>query len=131
MEHGLLVYAQGWSHLLYFINENGEVSELFDADCFRSGSAITVYRDTVYLSVKRYQNGGNFGAGGSESIPDDTASGTYRIRLSDKSVEKLSGENYSGLFIFDNAGIFACDENGSVYLLDFDGNVINTLMESR
>lgn len=131
VDHGLLVYAQGWSHLLYFISENGEVWELFDADCFRSKSSIAVYRDTVYLSVKRYQNGGNFGAGGSESIPDDALSGTYRISLNDKSTEKISGEVYSGMFIFDEAGIFACDENGSVYLLDFDGNVIDTLLVFR
>ena len=130
-EHGLLVHAKGWSHLLYFINENGEVTELFDADCFRSRSAITVYRDTVYLSVKRFQNGGNYGAGGSESIPDDAVSGTYRISLSDYSSEKISDEIYSGLFIFDDSGIFACDEDGRVYWLDFDGNVIGTLLEEK
>lgn len=131
VDHGLLVNAKGWSHLLYYISETGEVSELFDADCFRTKSAVTVYRDAVYLSVKRYQNGGNFGAGGSESIPDDTVSGTYRISLSDKSTEKLSREVYSGLFIFDDAGICACDENGSVYVLDFDGKVIDVLMEAK
>ena len=90
-----------------------------------------MYRDTVYLSVKRYQNGGTYGAGGSESIPDDTVSGTYRISLSDCSSEKISDEIYSGLFIFDDSGIFACDENGRVYWLDFDGNVIGTLLEEK
>ena len=134
-DHGLLVYNSGWSHLLYLIDEEGEVTELFDADCFRSRSAVTVYRDAVYLSVKRYQNGGNFGAGGSESIPDDTMSGTYRISLTDHSVEKLSDAVYDGLFIFDDTGIYACGKpqiySISIYKLDFDGNVVDTLLENK
>ena len=127
LDNGLLVHNRGWRHLLYYISESGEVRDLFDADCYRSNSAMTVYRDTVFFSVKRYQNGGDFGASGSQSIPDDARSGTYRINLADYTMEKISDMVYTGMFIFDDTGIYACDSKNNIWKLDFDGNVVDTL----
>ena len=43
---------------------------------------------------------------------------------------KLSDAVYTGLYIFDDEGIYACDGKGRIYFLDFDANVIDTLVQN-
>lgn len=116
-ENGLIVHNEGWGNILYYIDgTSNEVIELFTVDCAVSISTVNVYQDYAYLSFSRYK-AGEFGIVG---YKDDTVKGTYRINLNDYSVEKMSDDVYSGLFIFDDSGIFACDSKGNVYKLDFD-----------
>lgn len=129
-ECGLLVHNDGGEDLLYLIEESGEVKELFRVFCLRSQSAITVHGSDAYLSVKRYQEWGPLQIGFVRT-ENDEAEGTYRISLQNGSVEKISGSIYDGLFIFDESGMYACDELCSIYKLDFDGNVIEELMVVR
>ena len=75
----------------------------------------------------RYEKGAK-GWSAMVGFENDNVKGTYRINLDDYSMEKISDMIFDGMFIFDDAGIFACDENNKVYKLDFDGNVIKRLL---
>ena len=127
-DKGILVHNERTHDLLYLIDTEGDVTELFQIECDMSISALTVNATDVFLSVRRLKLGGPFGAGSAVRYPGDTLSGTYRISLEDYSVEKISDEVYNGLYIFNDSGIFACDGDRRIYKLDFDGNVIETLL---
>lgn len=123
---GLLIHNAYSGNLLYFIEEtSGEIVELFSVPCIYAVSAVNVHGKDVYLSFKRFEKEGLFG--GYERFPNDTLEGTYRISLEDGSAEKISDEIYDGLFIFDDTGIYACNEDCHIYKLGFDGNVIMTI----
>lgn len=127
-EGGLLVHNANNGNLLYFIEEeSGEIVELFSVPCIYSVSAVNVHGTDVFLSFKRFEKEGLFGS--YVRFKNDTMEGTYRISLNDYAVEKISDEIYNGLFIFDDTGIYACDEDCHIYKLDFDGNVIMSLLE--
>jgi len=124
-DNGLLVYVEGGSNLLYYIPEETEIVEpLFNFPGFASDSAVNVHGEWVYVSFARYKS---LDGCGLTKFEDDTMEGTYRINLTDGTSEKLSDAIYTGLFIFDNTGIYACKQ-GCIYKLDFDGNVIMTLL---
>ena len=121
-DQGLLVHNEGQGDLLYLIEKaSGEVIELFTVECMDSISAVNVHGDYAYLSFKRYEKHGEIGM---LSYENDTLEGTYRISLTDYSVEKISDDIYNGLFIFDDNGIYACNIDTEIYKLDFDGNRI-------
>ena len=125
--NGLLVHNEGQGELLYLIHgETNEVIELFTVPCHFSRSAVNIHGSSIYLSFSRSQ----FDSSGDFIIPfeNDTLSGTYRIDLNTYSSEKISDSVYTGLYIFDSSGIYACDSNCHIYKLDFDGNVITTLL---
>lgn len=127
--NGLLIHNEGQGDLLYFIEgDTGKIVELFTVECMTSVSAVNVYQSNVYISFCRFEKHGQLGMVGYES---DTLEGTYCISLSDYSVNKLSNNVYDGLYIFDESGIYACDAECNVYKLDFDGNVIIKLRESK
>lgn len=124
-DQGLLVHNEEQGDLLYLIEkESGEVIELFTVECMTSISAVNVHGDYAYLSFKRYEKHGEIGM---LSYENDTLEGTYRISLTDYSVEKISDDIYNGLFIFDDTGIYATNKDDEIYKLDFDGNIIEEI----
>lgn len=126
-KQGLLVHNQQQGDLLYLIREDTEeIIELFTVECMVSVSAVNIHEDQVFLSFKRYEKHGEFGM---LRFEDDTLEGTYRIDLNTYSIQKITDSIYNGLYIFDDTGIYACDEYCNIYLLDFDGNIISVLLE--
>jgi hypothetical protein len=129
-QYGLVVHCSGYSkggkQHLYLIQPTGEAVELLSFPCLYSVSAINIFEDKLYYSIQRYEKYGEIGM---TRYEDDEVEGTYIINLTDLSAEKISDMIFDGLYIFDNSGIYACDEHCSVYKLDFDGNVIDTLIE--
>jgi hypothetical protein len=128
-ENGLLIHNETNGDFLYFIEaETGNAVELFAVDCIYALSAVNVHNGYAYLSFVRYTDWGPLNIGGKRD-ENDELNGTYRICLTDYSVEKLSDDIYNGLFIFDDTGIYACNEDGCIYKLDFDGQRVLTLLE--
>lgn len=124
---GLIIHNEGQGDILYFVEENtGEIVELFSVNCIVSTSAVNVHDCYAYLSLIRYSEWGELQLG-VKSDPDDEVNGTYRINLKDYSVEKISSDIYTGMFIFDDSGIFACKNEGTIYKLDFEGNVLQKI----
>ena len=60
----------------------------------------------------------------------DTAEGTYRIDLTDFSVVKVSDQIYNGLYYFGGDCLYTCDEYCNIYVLDMQGNILNTVLEN-
>ena len=131
-QYGLIVYSSNYSHAgyqsLYLIPPTGEALELLTFPCLYSDSAINLYHDKLFYSVKRYEK---YGSLGMMRYEDDEFEGTYIISLTDMSIEKASDMIFDGLYIFDDSGIFACNDGGNIYKLDFKGNVIETLLEAK
>ena len=128
VDQGLLIYVTEYfsteAECLYFITEeSAEPICLFAEGNHSYSTAINMHNEDVYISIGRVSEGGFV------AISWDSLNGTYRINLKDKSVKKLSDKVYSGLFIFDNSGIFACDMGSNVYKLDFDGNIEALLLK--
>lgn len=128
IDQGLLIYVADYystpAECLYFITEeSADPVCLFTERDHSYSTAINMYNENVYISIGRVSSDGFV------AIPFDPVNGTYRINLEDRSVKKLSEKVYSGLFIFDNSGIFACDMDSNVYKLDFDGNIDALLLE--
>lgn len=127
-EDGLLIHNQRpftSKGVLYYIDESGSITELFSVPQLQSESVVTIYGDEVFLSLKRWEDWGEIGM---RRYDDDAVEGTYRISLSDYSVEKISDKIYNGLYIFDDTGIYACDETSNIFKLDFDGNLVETVL---
>lgn len=123
-ENGLLVHNESGPNILYWINDDGKVQELFSVECLDSKSAVNIHGTDVYLSFKRYKE---YGESGMRRFENDTLEGTYRISLVDFTTQKISDTIYDGLYNFDDACLYACDEDCSIFQLDFDGNIIRTL----
>ncbi len=127
-DYGILVYMPGImsgyaNELLYLIEPDGTVRNLYTHSTRLCNSSFNIYGEYVYLSVFHHD-------GEKLRFPweqDDPKDGTYRIRLTDGSVEKLSSRYYCALFIFDDTGIYACDDADSIYKLDFNGKLTATL----
>ena len=126
-DYGLLIHNDGGKDLLYIINSSGEVKLLFRVECLYSVSAMTVHDSDVFLSLKRYQEWGPMNIGFVRAEKDE-AEGTYRLSLLDGTVTKISDSIYDGLFVFDNTGIYACDEMCCIFKLDYDGHVLSELL---
>lgn len=123
-KQGFLIHNEGNSHLLYHVRSYEEVVCLFEIPCMSSVSAVTVVEDYVFLSVKRYQ--------GYDGIllkryENDDIEGTYRISLTDYTVEKVHDGIYNGFFYFSGDHLFATDEYCNVTILDLQGHVVDAL----
>lgn len=120
----LLIHNEGYNSLLYRIDGDGRVAELFGLPGLCSYSAVAVVGDEVYLSVRRYEKFGDLGL-----LPyeDDALEGTYRIGLTDASAVKISDAVYSGLYSFDGEHLYACDGSCNVYLLDLTGTIVDQI----
>lgn len=128
-DNGLLIHNEGYGNLLYWIDPEGNITELFNAECMDSQSAVTVCGSDIYLSFMRYEHFDTWG----NYIPyaDDSLPGTYRISLIDSSAVKISDKVYNGLYNFDDTCLYACDKFGNVYQLDLEGYEIRTLLKIK
>lgn len=126
-DQGLVVHNVRNGKALYLICPDGNIVTLFEADCSSARSTINQYGNWIFLSFLRYR----YSEEADAHVPyeNDELSGTFRINLLDYSCEKISNQFYSGLYIFDDSGIYACDDNCHIYKLDFDGNITRILME--
>lgn len=122
---GLLVLNVSTGNSLHYIDREGTIIPLFETDAPHSVSTVNFHENYVFLSLQRYtewfDNNGNI-------AENDEISGTYRIDMRDYSTEKISDAAYDGLFIFNGSGIYATDRFANVYQLDFDGEVIEQLI---
>ncbi len=129
-EHGLLIHnireRSTSACFLYFIDTNYELHKLFSCEAMESTTAVTVWGDYAFFSILRYEGYQKDGIL-LRRFENDTVEGTYRINLDDYSTEKISDKMYDGLYNFDDNHLYACDRNCSIYQLDFDGNVVDTL----
>lgn len=123
-ENGLLIHNESGPNILYWIDEAGNVQELFSVECLDSRSAVNVHENDVYISFKRYKEYGDIGM---KRFENDSVEGTYRISLIDSSIQKISDSIYDGLYNFDDKCLYACDEDYNIFQIDFNGNVIQTL----
>lgn len=131
LQHGILVHVRDsykGEGLLYYITEEGGLIELFSVPHLQAYSAVTVHGTDVYISFWRFVKFHNGDIDSLERDENDELEGTYRISLHDYSMEKISDQIFNGMFVFDDTGIYACDEY-NIYKLDFDGNILDTLLK--
>lgn len=129
---GVLIHTENSGGcVLYHMDEQGTLHELFNADCMSSRSAVAVHKSTVFLSIFRFEKLDDAWAYFPEPFENDTISGTYRISLEDYSVQKISDAAYRGLFLFDHHSLFGCDKYGNIEQIDFDGNVLSRPVEIK
>jgi len=107
-DHGIGMCTGFNESLLCFIEKgSGKVVTLFtgkDPDAIYR-SAVNVHNEYAYLSIYREHINDLGWYAIKEQNEED---GTYRINLKDYSVEKINDTSYTGLYIFDDTGIFAC-----------------------
>ena len=116
-ERGLLLFGRYYPDSLYLIQQPGAEPELLMKCPSFLGGGIAVCKNSVYVSFESWEDS------------QKEAGGTYRIDLKDLSNEKISDKGYRGLYIFDDTGIFACDKEGSIVKLDWNGKVTKTLLK--
>lgn len=126
-ENGLLVHEPYGVYLLTLIPEDTQEPVRLLECCPYAFCAANVHNGYVYVSMERRAGYNPFLERHIRSI-FETIYGTYRISLEDYSIERLSDEVYKGLYIFDDAGIYAVQDS-RVCKLDFDGNEIMTILE--
>lgn len=125
-DSGMIIHNMGRQTLLYYIDRTGCCSELFSVPCSLSDSAVAIYHDQAFISVFRYAKGSSIGKG-FVGFEEDKLSGTYRIDLTDFSTEKISDTVFTGMYIFNDSEIYACDKYYRMYRLAFDGSVIESM----
>lgn len=128
-QDGLLLINDGYGSLVYYIREDGTIQALFpEFECMCSTSSVNFYENYVFVSFKRWKSYDESGIA-LKSYENDSLEGTYRIDIRDGSVEKISDNIYDGMFIFDNSGIFACDRDGDISKLDFNGMMLQAIVD--
>jgi len=127
-QDGLLLMNNGSQNLVYYIESDGTISSLFpEIPCKSTLSCINFYENYIFVSFLRRGELTNYET--FEYYENDTLSGTYRIDMTDRSVKKISDNIYNGMYIFDDSGIYACNRDGDIHHLDFDGNVVNKVVD--
>ena len=124
VEDSLLLFNEGYEHLLYRIDSYGKITELFSISCMCSDSAMNVFGDYVLLSVERFEGYSAFGVG-LQHFKNDSLQGCYKINWKTGAVEKCSDACYSSLFVF-NDMILGCNSD-CIVILDSDFNVLTQL----
>ena len=125
---GLILSNPGGENTLYYIYPDGRIELMFpEIDGVGPYTALTVYGNYVFLSFKRV-SGLDESKKKYEFYDEDTLSGTYRIDIRDKSYVKISDTYYEGLYVFDDTGVYCTTNKGLVQKLDFDGNVVATIL---
>lgn len=117
-EDGLLVHNERLNSLLYRIDKEGKVTELFNVPCLSSQSAVNIHHTDAYISVLRYEK---YGEKGMLRYENDSQEGTYRISLIDGSIEKINDMCFNGIYNFDDTCFYCCDKQGNIYKMEFDG----------
>ena len=127
VNEGLLIHSYGGPTILYFIQNDGTVVDLFNTKYSYTNSTIAVHGSDVFLSYKHVNRSGKWEL--SEKHYDDE--GTYRIHLPDFKAEQLNNSFYPGLFILNDTYIAACDEACNLIKMDFDGKNLGSLISIR
>lgn len=128
-QEGLLLINDGYGNLLYYIQENGEILDVFpEFECFCSESSINYYEHYIFVSFLRWEGWDESGLG-IKRFEDDRLAGTYRIDTRDFSVEKISDNIYSGMYIFDDSGIYTCSRSGDVSKISFCGEELQMIVD--
>ena len=114
-ESGMLLFSSVIPSSIYLANtSDGSVSQLLDfgfADV--NDGTIAVHGKYAYLSY---------------TSADMDA--TYRLCISDGTLEKVNDTFYMSMFIFDDSGVYACEDNGSIYKIDTTGDTREILRVS-
>lgn len=127
-DDGLLIHNEQLGSLLYQINGDGAVTELFSIPCLSSQSAVNIHGTDAYISVLRYEK---YGEKGMLRYENDSLEGTYRISLLDGSVEKINDLCFDGIYNFDDTCFYCCDKDGNIYRMEFDGTTSPVLLVSE
>lgn len=126
---GLLLINDGYGSLVHYIQEDGTILPLFpEFACMCSTSSVNFYDNYIFVSFKRWESYDESGIG-LKSFEGDGLEGTYRIDIKDMSIEKISDNIYNGMFVFDDSGIYACNREGDIHQIDFNGNLIQTIVD--
>lgn len=114
-ESGMLLFSSAIPRRIYLANtSDGSVSQLLDfgfSDV--NDGTIAVHGKYAYISYN--------------SADMDV---TYRLSIADGTVKKLNDSFYMSMFIFDDSGVYACEENGSIYKIDTTGETREILRVS-
>lgn len=127
-EDGLLIHNGQLNSLLYRIDKDGVLTELFSIPCLSSQSAVNIHGTDAYISVLRYEK---YGEKGMLRYENDSLEGTYRISLIDGSVEKINDLCFGGIYNFDDTCFYCCDKDGNVFKMEFDGATSPVLLVSK
>ena len=127
-DDGLLIHNEQLGTLLYQINSDGAVTELFSIPCMSSQSAVNIHGTDAYISVLRYEK---YGEKGMLRYENDSLEGTYRISLIDGFVAKINDLCFDGIYNFDDTCFYCCDKDGNIYRMEFDGTTSPVLLVSE
>ena len=115
-----VIYCDQGPYVLFTVDPEGRPEELFSFECIHSETAMTIHDSLIFLSVKRYEQFGHSGYG-YRRFENDEVEGTYVFDMTDLSVRKISDSIFSGLFNVDDTCLYACDEDGTIFWMSFDG----------
>lgn len=128
-QEGLLLINDGYGNLVYYIRDDGLILDVFPKfTCFSSESCINFYEHYIFVSFMRWEDWDELGLG-IKRFEDDQLAGTYRIDIRDFSIEKISDKSYSGMYIFDDSGIYTCDLNGDISKISFNGEELLLIVD--
>lgn len=124
---GLLIYKNQPDIPLTYLSGDGTLTDLFVSESVYVDSSLNFHEDQAFFSIQRYRMGDK--NKGLAHYENDEISGTYRIDLEDLSATKISDDFYRSIYIFNESSLFCVDINGSIVMTDFDGKVIQVVME--
>ena len=128
-QEGLLLINDGYGNLIYYIQTDGQIVGVFpEFECFSSESSINFYEHYIFVSFLRWEDWDESGLG-IKRFEDDQLAGTYRIDIRDFSIEKLSDKIYSGMYIFDDSGIYTCNRDGDISKINFNGEELQLIVD--
>ena len=128
-QEGLLLINDGYGNLLYYIQEDGQITDVFpEFKCFCSESSINFYEHYIFVSLLRWEDWDESGLG-IKRFEDDQLAGTYRIDIRDFSIVKISDKIYSGMYIFDGSGIYTCNREGDISKINFNGEELQLIVD--
>ena len=124
----LIIHNEGMNSLLYFIDNKNQLNELFKIECLVSDSAVNIWNNEVYISIKRFEKFGRLKLG-MLRYANDEIEGTYRIDLASRTITKISDSIYNALYNIDDTCLYACDEEANVYMIDRSGRIISMVIK--
>lgn len=114
---------------LYYINSSGETDVIFSCSD-TSVASFSINERYAFISLRRYRYN-PISLVRWQRYEDDDISGTYRISLEDFSVTKISEQVYEGMYIFDEDGVYACDEEKNIWYFNNDGSELRAIIKAE
>lgn len=114
---------------LYYINSSGETDVIFSCSD-TSVASFSINERYAFISLRRYRYN-PISLVRWQRYEDDDISGTFRISLEDFSVTKISEQVYEGMYIFDNEGVYACDEETNIWYFNNDGSGLTSIIKTE